>query len=104
MPVKTTAMPRTRGELEQDQGLRQAIGDIIRLGIAEDVAEVQAGTLRVRLAPAAMDVPSFTYNLQRLYLAYSASTDHLEGATVELWQGRERYGRFTREGLLPPSE
>ena len=103
-PAKTAAMPRTRGELEQDQGLRQAIGDIIRLGIAEDVAEVQAGTLRVRLTAAAMEVPSFTYNLQRLYLAYSASTDHLAGATVELWQGRERYGRFTREGLLPPSE
>jgi hypothetical protein len=94
-------MPRTRAELEQDQGLGQAISDIIRLGIATDVAETEVGLLRVRLTPAAEGVPSFEYNLQRLYLAYSAATEHLEGVTVELWQGGQRYGRFIREGLMP---
>ena len=61
--------------------------------------EVRPGSLRVSLAPNAMQVASAEYNLQRLYLAYSAASRYLYGVELDLWRGGERYGRFTREGL-----
>jgi hypothetical protein len=44
-------------------------------------------------------VSSVLYNLQRLYLAYSAATDFHDEVQLELMQGDELYGRFTRKGL-----
>lgn len=99
-PVRTTADPRPRAELEQDQGLRQSIGDVIRLGLAENVTEIRPGFLVVALTPAAMEAPSVTYNLQRLYLAYSAATRQRDEVALELRQGNELYGWFTRSGLV----
>ena len=95
----TVAQPRSRAELELDQSLRESIRDVVRLGIVEDVVEVRPGSLRVSLSPNAMQEPSAEYNLQRLYLAYSAASRYLYGVELDLWRGGERYGRFTREGL-----
>ncbi|MBA3895149.1 MAG: protein kinase [Gemmatimonadales bacterium] len=98
-PEGTVANPRPRAELERHEGLRQSIGDVVRMGIAEDVAEIRRGSLLVSLAPSAMDVSSLMYNLQRLYLAYSAATGYQEDVVLVLRRGRELYGRFTRDGL-----
>jgi hypothetical protein len=85
--------------LEQDQGLRHAIGDITRIGLAESIAERRPGLLVVSVTPAGMKVPSATYNLQRLYLAYSAATREQDTVTIELRHGAKLYGWFTRDGL-----
>lgn len=99
-PVPRSAIdPRPRAELELDQGLRQSIGDVMRLGIAKDIAEIRPGSLRVSLTLAAMHVSSVLYNLQRLYLAYSAATQYHDDVELELRQGDALYGRFTRDGL-----
>ena len=100
-PVRSPK-PRGRplGELEQSPALRLAIGDITRVGLAENVAEAQPGLLIVNLAPNGMDVPSSTYNLQRLYLAYSAATTHPDTVTLQLRRGGRVYGWFTRGGMI----
>ena len=98
-PIRTLEDPRPRDELLRDQGLRQSIEDVMRLGVAEDVAEVRAGSLLVSLTPAAMHVPSVMYNLQRLYLAYSAATGYRDEVALELRHGRDLYAWFTRDGL-----
>jgi serine/threonine protein kinase len=103
LPIGTLEVPRSRAELELDQGLRQSIGDVMRLGIAEDVAEIRPGFLQLSLTSAAMHVPSVTYNLQRLYLAYSAATEHRDEVALELRHGRDLYGWFTRDGLRQAS-
>ena len=46
-----------------------------------------------------MDVPSASYNLQRLYLAYSAATKQPDTVALELRRNGTLYGWFTREGL-----
>jgi serine/threonine protein kinase len=102
-PTRATADPRPRAELELDQALRLSIGDILRVGLAQNVAEIRPGVLLVALTPAAMDAPNVLYHLQRLYLAYSAATEHRTGVALELRYGRELYGWFTRDGLRQAS-
>jgi hypothetical protein len=94
--------PRGRplGELEQSPALRFAIGDVTRVGLVENVVEAQPGLLIVNLAPNGMDVPSSTYNLQRLYLAYSAATTHPDTVTLQLRRDGRVYGWFTRGGMI----
>ena len=46
-----------------------------------------------------MDVPSSSYNLQRLYLAYSAATMQPDTVALELRRDGRVYGWFTRQGL-----
>ncbi len=98
-PIRTFEDPRPRDELLRNLGLRQSIEDVMRLGVAADVAEVRPGSLLVFLTPAAMHVPSAMYNLQRLYLAYSAATEYRDEVALELRHGRNLYGWFTRDGL-----
>jgi hypothetical protein len=50
-----------------------------------------------------MHVPSAMYNLQRLYLAYSAATEYRDEVTLELRHGRDLYARLTRDGLKQAS-
>jgi serine/threonine protein kinase len=96
-PPRSRARPR--GVLEQNPALRLAIGDVTRVGLAENVVEAQPGLLIVQLAPEGMGVPSASYNLQRLYLAYSAATKQPDTVALELRRNGTLYGRFTREGL-----
>ena len=98
--VRTDATPRSRDELTHHQALREAIGDVTRLGIVEDVVELQPGSLRVSLTTSALEMPSMRYNLERLYTAYRGATPHDPDASVELRRGDQLYGRFTRDGLL----
>lgn len=86
--------------LEQDPGLRQAIGDVTRIGLAENIVERQPGLLIVELTPEGMGVPSASYNLQRLYLAYSAATRQQDTVAIELRRDGAPYGWFTRQGLV----
>jgi hypothetical protein len=95
----TTASSRTREKLDESPGLRLAIGDITRIGLAESVLQLRPGLLLVQLTPDGMDVPSASYNLQRLYLAYSAAVREQDSVALELRQGGKVYGWFTREGL-----
>jgi hypothetical protein len=85
--------------LEQDPGLRHAIGDVTRIGLAENVVEVLPGQLVVYLAADGISVTSASYNLQRLYLAYSAASWQQDTVVLELRRNGELYGWFTREGL-----
>jgi serine/threonine protein kinase len=103
LPTRATADPRPRAELELDQALRLSIGDLLRVGLAQNVAEIRPGVLLVALTPAAMDAPNVLYHLQRLYLAYSAATEHRSGVALELRHGRGLYGWFTRDGLREAS-
>jgi hypothetical protein len=75
----------------------------MRLGIAEDVAEIRPGFLLVSLTPAAMQVPTVMDNLQRLYLAYSAVTEYRDEVSLELRHGRDLYGWITGDGLTQAS-
>jgi eukaryotic-like serine/threonine-protein kinase len=102
-PTRPTADPRPRAELERNQALRLSIGDVLRLELAQDVAEIRPGVLLVALTPAAMDASTIMYHLQRLYLAYSAATEHRSEVALELRRGRELYGWFTRDGLREAS-
>ena len=92
--------PRPRPVLEQDPGLRQALGDVTRIGLAENIVELRPGLLIVELTPDGMGVPSASYNLQRLYLAYSAATRQQDTVAIELRRSGTAYGWFTRAGLL----
>jgi hypothetical protein len=94
-----TRPPRSRSELNENQGLRLAIGDVTRVGLAEDVVESRMGLLVIRLTDEGMSVPSATYNLQRLYLAYTAASDHPDSVALELRRSGEVLGWFTRAGL-----
>ena len=85
--------------LEQDQGMRYAIGDVRRIGLAESIVEVRRGFLVLFLSPGGMSVPSAIYNLQRLYLAYLAATPQQDSVAIELREEGELYGWFTRAGL-----
>lgn len=85
--------------LDQDPPLRLAIGDVTRVGLAERVVETRLGLLVVDLAPNGMGVPSASYNLQRLYLAYSAATEQQDTVAIELRREGKVYGWFTRAGL-----
>jgi hypothetical protein len=69
------------------------------VGLAEQVAEVRLGLLVLQLAPDGLSVPSAQYNLQRLYLAYSAATDQQDPVEVELRRNGEVVGWFTSGGL-----
>jgi serine/threonine protein kinase len=91
--------PRSLSELEQSPGLRLAIGDVTRVGLAEQVVEARLGLLVLQLAPDGLSVPSAQYNLQRLYLAYSAATDQPDPVELELRRNREVVGWFTSGGL-----
>jgi serine/threonine protein kinase len=96
--------PRTRAVLDQDPALRLAIGDVTRVGLAERVVESQLGLLVIDLAPDGMGVPSASYNLQRLYLAYSAATDQQDTVAIELRRAGRVHAWFTRVGLRYASE
>ena len=50
--------------------------------------------------PDGMGVPSASYNLQRLYLAYSAATRQQDTVAIQLRRNGATYGWFTRAGLL----
>jgi serine/threonine-protein kinase len=92
--------PRPLAILQEDPGLRLAIGDVTRVGLADAVFETRLGVLVLQLAPDGLSVPSASYNLQRLYLAYSAATDHQgDTVTLELRRNGDVVGWFTREGL-----
>jgi hypothetical protein len=82
-----------------NQGLRQSMGDVIRIGLAEEVVEASPGLLVVHLAKDGLGVPSALYNLQRLYLAYSAANRERDSVAIELRQNGQPYGWFTRQGL-----
>ena len=99
--ASTRPAGRTREELDRHQGLRLVIDDVLRIGLAEDVVEVRPGLLRVSLAPNGMGVPSASYNIQRLYLAYSAATREHDDIVLELRHADGVYGRFTRQGMVP---
>jgi serine/threonine protein kinase len=100
-PAPTGPVARSREELEQHPGLRHTMGDALRIGLAEDIAEIRPGLLAVYLTPDGMKLPSATYNLQQLYLAYSAATRDQSDVVLELRLHGDVYGRFTREGLIP---
>jgi serine/threonine protein kinase len=91
--------PRPLTELQEDPPLRLAIGDVMRVGLAERVVEARFGLLVLHLAPDGLSVPSASYNLQRLYLAYSAATDEPDTLALELRRNGQVAGWFTREGL-----
>ena len=92
--------PRPRAVLEQFPGLRQAMGDVTRIGLAKNIVELRPGVLMVELTPDGMGVPSASYNLQRLYLAYSAATRQQDTVAIVLRRNGAIHGRFTRAGLL----
>ena len=98
-PTKRAAPGRPRTVLEANQGLRQTMGDVIRIGLAEDVGEATPGTLVLHMAEGGLGVPSALYNLQRLYLAYSAANRERDSVAIELRQDGRPYAWFTREGL-----
>ena len=92
--------PRPLAKLQEDPGLRLGIGDVTRLNLADTLFEARLGVLVLQLAPDGLSIPSAEYNLQRLYLAYSAATDH-QGSevTLELRRNGKVVGWFTAEGL-----
>ena len=84
--------------LEQDPGLRLALGDVRRVGLAEHVVETRPGLLVLQLTPGGLGVPSASYNLQRLYLAYSAAAEQ-DTVALELRRDGKVVGSFTKDGL-----
>jgi eukaryotic-like serine/threonine-protein kinase len=97
-PIARTP-PRSRIVLEAHQALRQSMGDAVRIGLAESIAEASPGLLIMHLAPDGMGVPSALYNLQRLYLAYSAATREQDTVALELRRDGKIFGWFTSQGL-----
>ena len=91
---------RSSAELQLDQGMRETLRDVLRLGIAEAYEEAEPGLLVVALRPDAFSLSSTEYNLKRLYLAYDRATLWPETVALELWEGGRVAGRFTRAGLL----
>lgn len=75
------------------------MGDAVRIGLAQGIVEASPGLLIVHLTRDGMGVPSALYNLQRLYLAYSAATREQDTVALELRRNGKTFGWFTSQGL-----
>jgi hypothetical protein len=87
--------------LAHDQQVRQAIGDLRRLGIAQSVQEMALGLLRVEMLRDPSAAPSAEYQLASLYGAYRRSLlPRPDDVIIELYSGGAKFGEYTKDGLL----
>jgi peptidase M48-like protein len=96
--VVTMANPRTLAQLQTSQGLRFAIEDAQRIRLIQSVYESTPGVLTVVMAEGTSMTSGGEYNLQRIYIAYSAATRYMDRVTLEIRQANRVVGWFSREG------
>jgi hypothetical protein len=88
------AVSRTNDQLLQGVGFRQALTDVLRLGIITGVRELRPDTLTVDLGDGAFTSASTEYNLGQLYLAYRETTDYSAEGALELQHDGRRVGLY----------
>jgi hypothetical protein len=80
--------------------MRLALGDVLRLQIADSYEEVRPGRLVLALGSGFHTSTSLDYNLRQLYAAYTDLLDHPDDDPIlELWQNEDKIGEYTRDGL-----
>jgi hypothetical protein len=94
---------RFRGDLLRFPQLRQALNDVIRIGIATDYQESRWGILRLQLG-SRYDGAAVEYYLNRVWWAYKAATEDGSAEVIELWQNGRKLGEFGNDGLLAGPE
>jgi hypothetical protein len=90
---------RSNQELMRSASFRQAVSDVQRMKIVSGFQELRPDTLTVDLAEGAFTSASAGYNLGRLYIAYRGTTDYSREAALELRDGGQRVGLYSRVGL-----
>jgi|GEM_PF-3631246 len=85
--------------LARHVGFRQAIGDAIRLHIAEGYSEEQPGRLVLVLDSAYSAASTVEYHLKRIYSAYGDYLNHNIAPVIELRLGGRTVGDYSWEGL-----
>ncbi len=96
---RSPAHGRLNGELLRDPELRQALDDMVRIGIGTEYQEVRWGVLRLMIG-AAYKGSAATYYLNRLWTAYMLASNQDGTVVIELWQGDRKLGEFAKDGLL----
>ena len=90
---------RSNQQLMRSASFRQAVSDVQRMKIISGFQELRPDTLTVDLAEGAFTSASADYNLGRLYIAYRGTTDYSREAALELRDGGQRVGLYSRVGL-----
>jgi hypothetical protein len=85
-------------------GVRQALNDLIRLGVVAEYGEYRPGLLILVLGDGYRQSQSVEYNLGRLHKAYGQYLQYRVPAILELWLNGEKIGEYTNQGLLLGSE
>jgi hypothetical protein len=78
--------------------LRRAVEDVQRLGIIDDLREVEPGVLSAMVG-SEFGMSSTGYNLGRLLKAYKSTVEWDPNAAIVLWRGDRRVGIFGGTGL-----
>jgi hypothetical protein len=78
--------------------LRRAVEDVQRLGILDDLREVEPGVLSAMVG-SEFGMSSTGYNLGRLLKAYKSTVEWDPNAAIVLWRGDRRVGIFGGTGL-----
>jgi hypothetical protein len=81
-------------------GVRQALNDLIRLGVVAEYGEYRPGLLILVLGDGYRQSQSVEYNLGRLHKAYGQYLQYRVPAILELWLNGEKIGEYTNQGLL----
>jgi hypothetical protein len=93
---------RSKSELLRFLNLRRALEDLMRVRLITDFQETRSGVLRLVLGEGYQSSQAREYNLERVRRAYAESTnfDTTVDLQLELWQGGQRVGVYTRDGLF----
>jgi hypothetical protein len=76
--------------------LRNAIHDLVRLGIVRNVEEIRPGLLRLTVGDS-FSGSAVEFQLRLLYAPYADS--YGDSASLELVRGRVKIGEYTKDGL-----
>ncbi len=82
-----------------DQDGRIALATLERLNMITACEEASPGLLRLRLG-SGWDRPAAEYHLSHLYNAYAPHVESGRTVALELWQGDQKIGEYTADGLL----
>jgi hypothetical protein len=99
VPQNPEEAPRPNAEILRTPSFRDALQDVMRIGLVSGFREVRYGLLHLDLRTFDSSTP-LEYWLGRLHLGYRETTEFHGEAVMELWQRGRKLGEFTSDGLL----
>jgi hypothetical protein len=90
---------RSADALTRDPRLKDALNDVLRLGVVTEYREARPGLLLLTVGDGFTKENAVEFQLGLLYVAYCEVTGGNEVARFELWRGDAKIGQYTKEGL-----